>query len=139
MTWRYRAGYFRTSGRGTTPDMATKSPLFCFSPRLLSTLAWTRHSCQLTSLSSAPVFCLTAITSPPCFLTSLLRSLTRLVCRGCKVSPTLLWILGLPHRFLRQYPPSGEHPSWHMAWRGGCRQSSLAKRVVSGLFIFCVY
>ena len=29
MTWRDRAGFFRTSGRGTTPAVATKPPPFC--------------------------------------------------------------------------------------------------------------
>ena len=30
MTWRDRVGFSRTSGQGTTPVMATTSPLFCF-------------------------------------------------------------------------------------------------------------
>ena len=82
MTCRDRAGFFRTSRGGMTPDMAKKSPLFCFSPRPLSALDCSLHSCQSTSLSSAPAFLLPPVASPSYCLPTLLRSPTRLLRRG---------------------------------------------------------
>ena len=139
MTWRDRAGFCRSSGRGTTPAVSKKSPLFCFSPRPLSFLAWLRYSFQSDYLSSAPAFCLPAVTLPPFWLPPLLRIPTRFLRRGWNISATILRLLGWTRRLLRQDPPSCERPSWHRAWGRASRQSSLAKRMLSGLFVCCVF
>ena len=135
MNWRDRAGFCRTSRQGTRPAVATKSPPFVFPPRPLSALTWPRHSCQLTSLYSDPTFRLPAVTPPPCCLPTLLQIPTRFLSWGWKVSAAISGLSGRPYRLLHQYPPSGARPSWHMAWGRACRQSSLAKRVISGLFV----
>ena len=138
MIWRDRVGFSRTSGRSTTPAVATKSPLF-FPLRPLSALAWPRHSCQSVSLSSGPAFRLPDVASPLCYLPPLLRNPTRLFCWGRRVSSTILGLLGRPHRLLWRDLPSVARPSCYGAWGRACRQSFLSKRVLNGLFIFFAF
>ena len=86
MNWKDRTEFCQTSGKVTTPAMATKSSIFWFSPRPLPALAWPRHSFQSASLSPAPAFRLPDVTSPPCCLPPLLRIPTRLLHQVWKVS-----------------------------------------------------
>ena len=135
MTWKDRIGFSRTSGRGTTPVVATKSPLFCFSLRPLSAIYWMLHSCQSTSLYSVTNFCLPVFASSPCCLPHFFRIPTCLLCRGWKVSDAISRPSGWPCRLLRWDHTSGARPYWHRAWGRACCQSLLAKRVVSGLLV----
>ena len=139
MTWRDRARFFRTSRRGTTPAVATKLPLFCFSSRPMSDLVWMSHTCPLTSLSSAPDFLLPTVFLPPCCLPSLIRSPTCLIRWVWNFFDAISRLLGRPRRLLRRDPPSGARTYWHRAWGRACRRSFLFNPVVSGLFICRVF
>ena len=110
-----------------------------FSSRPLSALAWPRHSFQSTSFSSSPEFSLPVIDSPPCCLPPLLRRPTRLRRWGWRVSAAISRLSGKPRRLLQRYPPLVMRPSWHRAWGRACCRSSLAKRLVNGLFICRIF
>ena len=108
---------------------------FLFSPCPLSALAWPRHSCQSTSLYSAPAFHFCTVAPPPCCLTPLLRSRNRLLRWGWNVSAAISRLSGWPRRLLQRDPALGVRSYWHRAWGRACCRSSLAKQVVSGLFV----
>ena len=107
VTWRDTVGFCWTNGRDTTPAVATKSTLFVFSPCLLSSPAWPRHSYQSTSLSSDTAFCLPALASPPLCLPNLLQSPTRLQHWDLRVSVATSCLLDQSCRLLRRDPLSG--------------------------------
>ena len=94
-----------------------------FSPCPLSAIAWPRHYCQSTSLSSTPAFRLSVIALPPFCPPPLLRTPTRLLRWGWKVSAAISRLLGRPRRPLRWDPPFGARPSWHRAWGRDCSKN----------------
>ena len=71
-----------------------------FSPTLMSTLAWSRHSCQSTSLSSA--FRLPVVASLTCYLIPLCLIPTSIWRQGWRVSAAILRLLGRPCRLQRR-------------------------------------
>ena len=93
-----------TSGQGTTPDVATKPIFFVFLCVCLSALAWPRHSCHLSFLSSA------LQTSRCRFATMLPDSFASL----SDLSP-LLVLEGLHHNLtaIRTTPPPPAESSSH--------------------------
>ena len=107
----------------------------CFSPCLLSSPAWPRHSYQSTSLSSDTAFCLPALASPPLCLPTLLQSPTRLQHWDLRVSVATSCLLDQSCRLLRRDPLSGASLYWQRVWRRACHRSYLAKRFLRGLFV----